>query len=414
MEWQRLMLDCGSPLYVCEMPHAHSLAQAALVHVGTRDETWPQEAGLAHALEHMMFQGAGPFPNSGVLAMEIEKTGGWLNAWTSEEATAYHNCVPPECVEDALRVLAAQIYHPRFLEDKIETEMSNIIEEIKMHKDNPLGHAARLFGQTIFGAHPLGKDTLGLKEALKSFKLKDFRSFHERFYHEKNLVFVVAGAIHRQDALRLFNQHFTGSPFVSGRIVSSRTTEAATIVSSPSIVEEKEIDQANIVIGWVSAPASSRKAKVLRHFREMIGGGMGFPLFQEVRDERGLCYSVKAFADSYTDSGVFFVYIGTDAKRVQEALDAIHEVVSKHNTNQNLLEIVRRKTSGELKLSSETSAGILQRALFEIASGQEPQSFEEAMREVESVTIGEVESAVNQYLARESAVSVMIMPRTGV
>ena len=173
MEWRKFETAIGSPLYVCEMPGAQSVSSAVLVRAGTRDENWPHEAGIAHALEHMLFHGAGIYPDSKTVSEAIEKTGGWLNAWTNKEATCYINGVPPECFQDALFVLSQQIAQPHILKEKIPTEMANIMEEIKMYYDNPRMLSEIIFEKALYNGHELWQDTLGTVEALKNFRQED-------------------------------------------------------------------------------------------------------------------------------------------------------------------------------------------------------------------------------------------------
>lgn len=411
MEWQKFETAVGSPLYVCEMPHAQSIASAVLIRVGTRDEKWPEEAGIAHALEHMMFHGAGQFPNSEALALTIEKTGGELNAWTSEEAVAYWNRVPSGCAEISLSVLSAQVYHPRILKKKIGTEIENIIEEIKMYKDAPSNWVVRLFIKALYGNHALGKDPLGTEEVLRSFTRDDFLSFHRRFYHDRNFTFAVVGAIQSKSARELFDTYFTGATPFAGRVLTERTTEAADITSIPYIVEEREIEQANVVVGWAMPPASSRQTKILQIFCDMIDGGMGFPLYQEVRGKLGLCYSVGAGIAPHTDASDFDIYIGTDVGRVEEALSAIHRVIKKYKTSQKFLRMVQGMISGRIRLQSEVAAGMLMRALMDIGSGEEPKSLAAELEEIKSVDIEEVEGVVSDYLTEDRVVQAMILPR---
>ncbi len=414
MEWQKFKTTIGSPLYVCEMPGAQSVSSAVLVRAGTRDEKWPEEAGLAHALEHMMFHGAGIFQDSQALSEAIEKTGGWLNAFTGSEATCYTNGVPPEFLDEALFVLFQQMSNPLILKDKISTEMANIIEEIKMYYDNPRELSGFIFDESLYAGHGLGKNTLGTIKALKSFDQPTFLKFFNRLYHPRNFVFVVAGAVEAGRVSELVNSNFgDGSSFrhYLFQVVTARSTGFAKIDSVRERIEEREIEQANIRFGWIVPPASSQKAVVFRVFCEMLSGGMSSPLFQEVREKRGLCYAVEAFTEQFSDTGDFQIYIGTDSRKVGEAISVSVDVVKNTASRADLLEKVKNSMSGRIKMQSESTLGMLYQTLHKIGGGREPQSLKETLDEIGLVTIEEIEKAVEEYLTEEKLVKAMVLPR---
>ena len=415
MEWRKFETALGSPLYICKMPGAQSVASAVFVRAGTREEVWPKESGIAHALEHMLFHGAGRFPDSKAVSEAIEKTGGWLNAWTDKEATCYINGVPPEHIETALLVLSEQIFAPRLLADKIPTEMSNIIEEIKMHNDKPMSFSGILFEEAIYKGHALGKNTLGTVEALKNFTQSDFKKFHTTFYHPKNFALVIAGAVNSSNARSFFKKYFDShkAPVLclEPALTTNRGATSQKITGLKEKIVEKDIEQANIQLGWLIPGASSKDTIALKLFREMLRGGMSFPLFQEVREKRGLCYAVNASVCRYSDAGDFSIYIGTSPERVKEAVDVALDVVWSTRNRTDLLKIVKNMMLGKIKLSSEATSDVLDRALGDLARGQEPKSFSDTLREIKEVIIAEVESSVERHLAPEKLVKAMVIPR---
>lgn len=413
MEWQKFETAIGSPLYVCEMPWRQGVSSAVVIKAGTRDEEWPKEAGLAHALEHMLFQGAGKFRNSLEFAADIELTGGNLNAFTSKEGVACLNVVPSEDFERALLNLSQQISAPIFPEGKIQKEMSAILQEINMYNDRPDFRTDIIFEEALYHGHPLERCSLGEAEIVKNFCRDNFVKFFNRFYHPANFAFVVAGAINAPTAEHLFNHIFQRHLFErTGRTVSVlRPTNFPDIYNLQQVVEKKDIEQAHIQFGWLMPPASSRETFVLKFFREMIGGGMSFPLFQEVRDKRGLCYTVQAPIDSFSDAGSFSIYIGTNIGKVDEAIKVSLDVIRASAANSDLLEAVKKMMSGRMRLQFENPTASFTRALGDITRGNEPESLDSLLRKINSVTIEEIEAAVNKYLISGKMTKAMILPR---
>lgn len=409
MKWSCLQTNCGVPLYVCEMPHVHSVSSAVLVKKGTCDEAWPSQAGLAHALEHMMFHGAGVFNNSQELSAHIEDLGGWLNAFTAKEATSYINGVPKRHFDKAVFALAQQILYPRLISEKIPTEMLNIIEELKGGYDDPEYWSSVLFNRAAYSGNDLAKDVLGTREALLSFGRDDFYNFWSRFYHGHNFVFVVVGAVKAEEARHVFDKYFSGKVFY-GEVSRSRPFSGPWTTTGTTI-EEREIQQANIRIGWRAYSGLSAETMVYEIFRDMISSGMSSPLFQEVREKRGLCYTVKALTKSFKEAGDFQIYIGTDVLKVDEAISVAHEVVRSSCSNENLLHKVKEMITDRLAMQTESTGSVLMAGLYDLMRGLDPKSVKEKVSEIKKISIRDVESVVNRDLAEDKMVKAMILPR---
>src|SRR3989344_9441143 len=208
MRFEHSMPRHGSPLYLFRMPHVESVAVGVLVFAGTRDEVWPKEAGIAHALEHMVFQGNTRLPNSEAISGEIELLGGQNNAHTSQEGTFFYCTVPANAFSVAVRWLGDLLGKPIFPEHKIGPEMSNIVSEIRGYNDDPTYLCSMKFTENVYGQHPLGRNVLGTEAAVSSFVQTDFRNFMERLYYPQNYTFVVVGNVKTPEAVRLFDQMF--------------------------------------------------------------------------------------------------------------------------------------------------------------------------------------------------------------
>lgn len=405
----KLMTDCGAPLFVVEMPHANSIATGVLVNAGTRDEVWPEQAGLAHAFEHMVFRGNAKFPTSQAVAGYLEKIGGKVNAWTNQEMTFYHNVVPANHFEKAVDYLRELLTTPSFKAKDIKLEMQNIIQEIKRHNDNPMGLALDTSETTAYGDHPLSKHTLGMAEAVSHFSWHDFNDWRALFYNSANFSFIVVGNISPSETLKKFNSYFRRIPYA--RPANSRKPVDFRTPKEKLVLLEKDIEQANVALAAPIAGAREISTKALTLFQAMLNGGMSFPLFQEVREKRGLCYAVLANVSPATDAGVFQFYVGTSPEKVQLAVKTIFEVMEANRANQKLFEEAKELLKGRMALKHEAPAAMLSKLAYDIALEGRPMLIAETLKEIEGITLREVTAAVDQYLNPKSFVQVFVAPK---
>ncbi|MDP2947486.1 MAG: pitrilysin family protein [Nanoarchaeota archaeon] len=398
----------GVPLWTLSSSNYNSVVAGVIIKCGTRDEIWPKEAGIAHALEHMHFQGTKNFPNSMILGEYIEETGGKMNAFTNNERTFYFARVPIEYAERGVRFLSEQIEKSIFPEDKIPIEMKNIIQEIKRRNDDPHGLLWKTSQQFIYGNHPLSRDILGIEESVLAFTKNDFLEFKKRNYNSSNYVFVVVGNITEDEALKLFNKYFDNKP---GRNPNKRENIKVIPPQEKQFIRKKELDQLHISFDALIGKGSDKSSLYLEFFRDMISGGMSFPLFQEVRDKRGLCYSIGASLTKRTDVGDFNIYIGTDPKRHKEAISATLEVIEKSKSDEVLLNKVKNLKLGQLALEYENTQDVIYSVTNDILFFGRPRGFEEIKKEIEEVAIGNIEESVNKYLNPDSIFTTMLAPK---
>jgi predicted Zn-dependent peptidase len=398
----------GVSLWTLSSPNYNSVAVGVIVRCGTRDEIWPKEAGIAHAIEHMHFQGTTNFPNSMKLTEYIEETGGKINASTNNERTFYHSRVPAGYAERAVRVISEQIKNSVFPEEKIPIEMKNIIQEIKRRNDDPRGFLWKISQQFIYNNHPIARDTLGNEESILLFTKKDFLAFKKRYYDPSNYVFIVVGNITEDEALKLFNKYFDDKSEINS---NSRENVKVIVPANKQFIERKELNQLHISLDALVGKGGDKTSLYLEFFRDMISGGWSFPLFQEVRDRRGLCYSIGAALTKRIDIGSFNIYIGTDPKRHKEAISATLEVIEKSKSDANLLNKVKNLKLGQLMLSYENTQQIITMAVNDILFLGAPRGFEEIKKEIEEVNIENIKECVDKYLNPESIFTTMLAPK---
>lgn len=397
----------GVPLWVLQMPHLGSVSVCVAVNAGTRDEIWPKEAGIAHALEHMHFQGTRDFPNSKSISEYIEETGGKMNAWTNNERTVYFVRVPSDHVERAVRIISEQIKYATFPEEKIPTEMKNIVQEIRRRNDDPVRYLWHISQKFIYRNHPLAKDTLGLEESVQNFTRDNFVNFKKRYYNPANYSFIIVGNIDSNQVINLFDKYFSETVGVNQ---NQRPSDKIETTEKKINVVKKDIQQTHISLGAIVYRADDKSSLYLDFFSSMISGGMSFPLFQEVRDKLGLCYSIGSGISRQSDFGRFNIYVGTDHKRYKDAISAILEIIEKYKTDEALLEKVKNIKLGKLALDYENTENIIMRAVNDVMYLGKPKGFREIKDEIQLVNIENITESVSQYLEKDMFFTTILAP----
>ncbi len=409
MQFEHTVTNHGMPLYVYTMPSVMCTAVGVLALTGTRDEG-EGESGLAHALEHMMFQGNKDKVNSQEISEDIEVNGGNVNAWTSKEGTFYYRTVPNNAFGTAVQSLASQMRAPLFRETDVESEMKNVLEEIKKTQDNPAMLCRKNASRLIFGDHPLGKDILGSVESVSSFTRDSFVSWYNRFYYPANYAVVVVGNITLAEALEEINQHSFGKMGgdLNKREFVGYENPSRTVATE---VVERDIDQAHLCFGFPAGSASIKETHALDMYSDMISGGMSYPLFQELRDKRGLCYSVGAGISLFSDKSMFIFQIGTDVQRIDEAVKCIKDVMWSHRADRGLYEKAQKMIAGQNALRFCHPNVILNHTASEILISGSPKSPEEIVKEVQKIKLSTITETVELYFSSDVLSYSYVVPK---
>ncbi len=409
LNFEKLITKTGVPLYVMNLPFAQSVAAGIFIKAGTREERWPTEAGLAHALEHMSFQGTKNFATSKDLSAYLEEVGGGHNAWTASEGTFYHNRMPIPYKERGFKILGEMLTMPTLPNDKIPIEMKNIVEEIHRAYDDPEHFLGILDQQFVYGNHPLGKLTLGTIESVSAFTQESFIEFRKRYYHPGNYTFFAVGNITSQQAL----QEFEKILFEPDNIpMNDREVIPLSEKGERTFVYRKQLEQVHITLSAPLGKGTEKSALSASMFATMLNGGMSFPLFQEVRDKRGLCYSIYAGTSRDSDVGEFTIGIGTDPKRYQEAIDVSLQLVEQCSNDEALLKKAKDLRLGQLALRFEHPGQILRSAASSTMVNGCPKGYDDFVKEILDVTIEDVTTAVKTYLKPEQFRRVLLVPES--
>ncbi len=410
--WVKLEAQCGAPIFVWYVPGGVSVALGAMVRVGSCDETWPKEAGIAHAYEHMFFQGTERFKNSKQMTKLIESCGGYQNANTWCERTFYYSKVPLDFVERGLVFLSEGLLRPTFLPKKIAVEMKNIVQEIKRSENDPMSYADNIFTANIYGGHPFAKEVLGTEKSVTGFSQEDFLKWKDRFYYPDNFVFVCAGGIEPQKAKDLIDKFFNPKPACK-RMFNFGDASVGLVGQTPRFifVPKNDWQQTQVFIGATLAEGDSPEVSAIDFFTDMLDGQSG-PLFQEVRDKRGLAYSVCANIAPLKLLSCFQIYVGTDPKKWEEVIKTVRMVIDKNKNSKSLFNFTKTRILGESAIAFDEAspASRISSAVNGIILRGQPRTFEDIKKEIESITLDQVEAAVDKYLNPDHLTTVVVGP----
>ena len=343
MSYQRSNLDNGLRIASEVIAGAETAAFAIAVDVGARDESI-EENGLSHLLEHMAFKGTARM-NAKQIAEEFDMMGGNVNAYTSHEHTVYEAKVLKEYGADALRLLCEIVAGSTFDADELERERDVVLQEIAMHQDTPDDLVFDLYQTMAFGDAPLGRSILGEPSRVAKFTRDDLLSYTAKHYQPSRLVIAGAGAVNHDD------MHAVAQEFFGDRVdVKRATPRAAAHYVGGEKTLEKELEQVQFALGFPAVSALDADYYAIQVLVTILGGGMSSRLFQEVREKRGLAYSVSAFAQGYQDVGMVGIYAGTTAEHVPELMVALKEVLGEFKHSVSAPELLRAKNQMKANL----------------------------------------------------------------
>ena len=349
MRFARTVLDSGATVVTEAMTEVRSVSCGFWFDVGARDE--PDElAGTSHFLEHLLFKGT-KRRSAKDIANEFDAVGGDVNAFTGKEYTCYYSRVIAEDLPMALDVLSDMILNSKIDPEEFESERKVILEEIAMHEDAPDELVHDLFYRRMWDGHPLGRPVLGFNETIGAVDRDDVAHYWHERYAPKNLVVAAAGNLDHQELVRSVDELFSDQDGAR----TSRTGAAPTAQIGVN-VHKRPTEQAHIVLGTEGLPRNHEDRHALALLDTILGGGMSSRLFQEVREKRGLAYSVFSYRALFADTGTFAIYAGTTPQNAETVIDIVRGEIDDILTNGvTRAEFDRAKghVRGSLVLSSE-------------------------------------------------------------
>jgi predicted Zn-dependent peptidase len=306
-------LPAGLRVVTEAVPGAASVALGFYIGTGSRDE--PTElAGASHFLEHLLFKGT-EARGARALAEAVDAVGGDLNAYTAHEHTAFHARLPAAELALGLDVLSEVVWDPALRPADVDSERAVILEELAMEEDTPDDRVLTLLAEALFPDHPLGREVLGTRASIEAIGRDDVAAFHRRWYRPANVVVAVAGAVEHEEVVEGVRARLRGA---DGGEVPERTPPATG--ARPRAVLRRRAEQAHLALGVRGLSREDPDRYALAVANQILGGGTASRLFQSVREERGLAYSVHSWVDAHVDAGALVAYAGTAVEHLGEVL----------------------------------------------------------------------------------------------
>lgn len=319
MKYNKKTLPNGLTVIVAPMPSFESATALIMVGAGSRYEN-KKNNGLSHFLEHMAFKGTTSRPTFMEIAGLVDGIGGEFNAFTGKEYTGYYIKAGKNNIESCIELLSDMLKNSKLESSEIEKEKGVIIEEMNLYEDTPMRNIGDIFERLLYGDTPLGWDTIGEKEIIRSITREDFMKYLESFYSPSNMTVVFAGGITEKEGFELANKYLS-------EMKKFKTPKALPVkekqLKPALVIKHKKTEQAHLALGFRTVPLDSRERHALSVLASILGGGMSSRLFSEVREKRGLAYYTRASSEHYVDAGYLAINAGVDPKRITEAISVI-------------------------------------------------------------------------------------------
>ena len=342
-------LDNGLKVVTQNMPGLETVAMGIWNSIGGRDEV-ESNNGVAHLLEHMAFKGT-KTKNALQIAETIEDVGGYINAYTSKEVTAYHVRLLADDLHHGVDILTDILQNSNFAEDELNRERGVIIQEIGMYLDTPDDMIFDYWQEKAYPNQSMGRSILGKTDIIKNISREEVKGFMADNYNPKKMIISAAGKINHDQFVEMIKNSCTNLP-----IGKSNKREKANFLSG-EYREEKKLEQIHLLLGFEGIDLYHDDYFSLDIFASLLGGGMSSRLFQEIREKRGLVYGISSFSASYTDTGMFGIYCGTGENQIQELIPVLFNELNTSPSSISEKEIDRGKASlkASLMMSRESS-----------------------------------------------------------
>jgi len=403
--FKKYTLDNGIRVLTESMDHVRSVTLGVWVNVGARDET-PQQSGISHFLEHMHFKGT-QARSAKDIANAIDSVGGELNAFTSREGTTYYTKILDQQLDMGVDLLSDILLSSTFMEEEIEKEKNVIAEEIKMVEDTPDEYIHDLFNQTLWGKRGLGASVLGSPETVMSTDRSKLLKYVAGYYRPDNIVVAAAGRIDPDQLVERLNKTL-------GKIQKTDVPERELQQwgSEKLVVKTKDLAEVHVCLGVKGVACDDPDRYALYVLNTVFGSGMSSRLFQEIREKRGLTYSIYSFISSYQDTGLFAAYAGTSPQHVTEVIRlVINEMAMLRNgVDEETLLRTKEQLKGNLILGLEsTSARMSQMARNEINFGRHF-TLEDIISKINAVSETDVKKIAERLILEDNLVMTLLGP----
>ena len=399
------VLDSGVRVVTEALPSVRSAALGFWIDTGSAGETDTQ-AGLSHLIEHMLFRGT-----AGYESVEIDQIfdgmGAELNAGTGKETTSVYSRVLDVHLDRAFDVMADMVWRPRFAEEDLEQEREIVLEEIAMYEDDPQDKVFDVLGEAVFGTHPLGRAILGHADVVAGTPAPGLAAFHAARYLPQRVVVAAAGSIDHDHLVDLVRATQPSGPAAD----AAAALGAATDFARRARFVTKETEQYHVCLGGPGLARDDERRYALRVLDTILGGTSSSRLFQEVREKRGLAYSVYSFQASYAGTGQIGMYLGTRPDNVERALGVVGDELERFRQDPatpDELSRAKENLKGRVVLSLESTTARMNRLGSSVLAELPLLSVDELIERIDAVTRDDLQDLARELLAPEALSAVGI------
>ncbi|MGV3278514.1 M16 family metallopeptidase [Rickettsiales bacterium LUAb2] len=394
----------GLTIVVDHIPHVETVCIGMFAGVGSRIENI-NNSGICHFLEHMVFKGTKK-RNMYDISEHIENRGGYINAWTSKDKTAWYAKMMKEDAILALEVIIDILRNSVFPEDEIEKEKSVVIQEIKQSKDNPDDIIYSHFQNLCYAGNSLSFDILGTEENISAFTQKDLINQINKYYTPNNMVLSVVGNIDADSFVKEASYLFDGWA-ASNQLIKF---EQATLQSGKEVIVKPDLFQTQIITGYKSVSFNHQDFYKHIVFSSILGAGMSSRLFKEIREKRGLVYHIDSSISAFNDVGSLNIQAACEREKAKEVIQIIHgqiEVLANENVNNQELQKVKKQLISGIYMSLESSYGRAERWAKNILNFNKIIEVSEIVDKINNITSEDVIGIASELLTKEPVVAVL-------
>jgi len=388
---QLTQLPSGLTVVSERMDRVETVSFGAYVATGSRNET-AEENGVSHFLEHMAFKGT-ERRTAAQIAEEIEAVGGHINAYTAREQTAYYVKVLKEDTALGADIIGDILTHSTFEPEELERERGVILQEIGQANDTPDDIIFDHFQESAFPSQPLGRSVLGSEAGIKAMSRSTLTGYMRRHYAASNVVVSAAGNLHHDQILDLVSKHFADLP------AESPPTMDVGRYRGGEFREDRDLDQVHIVLGFPSVGYGDVDYYPTLLLSTLLGGGMSSRLFQEIREKRGLVYSIYSFSAPYLDGGIFGIYAGTGESEAEELMPVTLEELRKVQSQVTVTELARARAQvkASLLMSLESTSSRSEQLARQMQVFGRVVAIDETVGKLNAVTTEDVQRAAARH-----------------
>jgi predicted Zn-dependent peptidase len=399
-------LDSGLRVVTEAMPSVRSAALGFFVATGSRGET-PAEAGLSHFLEHLLFRGTERYASAEIDQL-FDGMGAELNAGTDKESTAVYARMLDQHLPAAFDVMADMIWRPAFKD--VDPEREVVLEEIAMYEDDPQDTVFDVLGEAVFGAHPLGRPIIGRAPVIRDTPADVIAEFHARRYVPGSVVVAAAGSVDHDDIVELATRTL-GDGRAADPVAAPEPAPRAPTANVRFV--RKDTEQVHVTLGGLGLQRGDDRRFAARVLDAIFGGLSSSRLFQAVREKRGLAYSVYSFAGQYTDTGQVGLYVGTRPDNLAEAMKVVNDELERlreQPATEEELGRARENVKARVVLGMESTGARMHRLGGSVLFGLPLLEADEVMDRIDSVTMDDMRSLVDELWRRDGLSAAGIGP----